>query len=78
MNALMSKAIAAIQKLPDKEQEALAREVLDRLEADACWEVLFSDPRSDEALAEMVKQARDEIAQGLVFDGDPGHPPKRN
>ena len=38
MNALLDKAISAIQKLPEAEQEAIAREVLERIEADARWE----------------------------------------
>jgi len=35
MSALLDKAISAIQKLPEAEQETIAREVLERIEADA-------------------------------------------
>jgi hypothetical protein len=38
MNALLDKAISAIKKLPEPEQEAIAREVLERIEADARWD----------------------------------------
>ena len=33
MNALFDKAIAAVSRLPDVEQKAIAREVPDRIEA---------------------------------------------
>ena len=70
MNALLNKAIAAVSKLPDAEQEAIAREMLDRLEADAKWDALFADPRSKAALSRMAAEARADIARGDVLDGD--------
>ena len=72
MNALFDKAIAAIAKLPDAEQEAIAREMLDRLEADARWEKLFADSRSSGTLSRLAAEARDEITSGEVCDFDPG------
>jgi hypothetical protein len=72
MNALLDKAIAAIQKLPEAEQEAIAREVLERIEADARWDALFADPRSKALLKRLADEARDEISRRAVVDGDPG------
>lgn len=72
MNALFDKAIAAIAKLPDAEQEAIAREMLDRLEADARWEKLFADSRSSGTLSRLAAEARAEIASGKACDFDPG------
>jgi sugar-specific transcriptional regulator TrmB len=72
MNALLDKAISAIQKLPEAEQEAIAREVLERIEADARWDTLFSDPRSEVALKRLAEEAREDIASGQTVDGDPG------
>jgi hypothetical protein len=63
MNALLDKAIFAIRRLPEAQQEAIARELLERIEADARWEALFADPRS-EALLERLAE---------VVDGDPGN-----
>ena len=63
MNALLDKAVAAISKLPEAEQEAIAREMLDRLEADARWEKLLADPRSEAALSRIAAEAREEIAR---------------
>ena len=75
MNALLNKAIAALTKLPDAEQEAIAREMLDRLEADARWEKLLADPRSKAVLSRLAADARSEIARGDVVDGDPANKP---
>jgi hypothetical protein len=72
MNALLDKAISAIQKLPEAEQEAIAREVLDRIEADARWDALLADPRSEALLEKLADQALEEISRGDVVKGDPG------
>ncbi len=64
MNAIFDKAIAAITKLPDAEQEAIAREMLDRLEADAKWDKVLTDPRSKTSLARLAAEARADIARG--------------
>ena len=71
MNALLNKAIAAMSRLPEAEQEALAREMLERLEADARWEHLLADPRSPAALSRLAAEARNDIARGDVSDHDP-------
>ncbi len=72
MSVLLNKAITAIQKLPEAEQEAIAREVLERIEADARWEKLFADPRSEALLERLADEALDEIRRGDVIDVDPG------
>jgi hypothetical protein len=71
MNALLDKAISAIQKLPEAEQEAIAREVLERIEADARWEQLFADPRSEALLERLADGARKEIDRGDAIEGSP-------
>jgi len=72
MNALLDRAISAIQKLPEAEQEAIAREVLERIEADERWDALFADPRSEALLERLADEALDEVRRGDVVDGDPG------
>ena len=68
MNALLDKAISAIQKVPETEREAIAREVLERIAADTRWDRLFADPRSEALLERLADEARAEI------DGaDPAH-----
>jgi hypothetical protein len=72
MNALLDKAIFAIRKLPEAEQEAIARDILQRIEADARWDSLFADPRSEALLERLADDALDEVGRGEVVDGDPG------
>jgi hypothetical protein len=71
MNALFDKAIIAIRKLPEAEQEAIACEILERIEADARWDALFADPRSEHALQRLAAEAEAEIKRGEAFDFDP-------
>lgn len=73
MNALLDRAISAIQKLPEAEQEEIAREILERIEADTRWSVLFSDPRSEALLDRLADEADDDLRRGDVVDGDPGN-----
>ena len=73
MNALLDKAIAALSRLPDAEQEAIAREILERLEAEVRWTELLRDSRSKPALRRLAAQARLEIASGETTDGDPSN-----
>jgi hypothetical protein len=71
MNALLDKAIAAVSKLPEAEQEAIARDVLDRLAADEHWSALLADPRSAATLGRLASEARADVARGDVLDFDP-------
>ena len=68
---LLDRAIVAIKKLPPPEQEALASELLERLNADEKWDRLMADPRSQEALSRLAAEAREEVARGDYQDGDP-------
>ncbi len=77
MNALFDKVIAAVSRLPDVEQEAIAREVLDRIEADARWDKLLADPRSRSVLTRLAAEARQDIARGDVCDHDPSDKPAK-
>lgn len=71
MNALFDKAIAAVSRLPDAEQEAIARELLERIEADRRWDAALADPRSERLLKRLADEARADIARGEVVEGDP-------
>ena len=75
MNALLDKAVFAIHRLPEAEQEAIARELLERIEADARWDALFADPRSEALLERLADEALAEVRRGEVVDGDPGDGP---
>jgi hypothetical protein len=61
MNALLDKATCATQKLPEAEQETIAREILERIEADARWDALFADPRSGALHERLTDEAPGEV-----------------
>jgi hypothetical protein len=71
MTVLLDKAIKVLRQLPAEEQDALAREVLDRIAEDQRWEALLCDPRSGPLLDRLVREVRADIAAGDVVDGDP-------
>ena len=71
MTVLLDKAIKVLRQLPPEEQDALAREVLDRIADDQRWDALLSDARSGPLLDRLVREAREDIAAGKVVDGDP-------
>jgi hypothetical protein len=72
MNARPDKGL---QKLPETEQEAIAREASERIEADARWDILLADPRSEAILKRLADEAREDIDRGELVDGDPGSRP---
>ena len=76
MNAIVTKALEAIAKLPEEEQEAIARDVLSRIEADDRWDRLLADPRSPALLARLAREARAEIVNGDVVELDAVLKPK--
>jgi len=71
MTVLLDKAIKVLRQLPPEEQDALAREVLDRVAADQRWEALLSDPRSGPLLDRLVSEVRADIEAGDIVDEDP-------
>ena len=76
MTELLNKAIEAAQKLSPDEQDALARELLERLTGDARWDALFADSRSEDLLNRLADEADAEIAAGNVCDFDPASRPR--
>lgn len=76
MSDLLNKAFEAAAKLSREQQDALAREILDRIKADSRWDELFADPRSEPFLSNLTDQIRSDIGQGDVLDYDPAHRPK--
>lgn len=71
MNPLLDKAMKAVARLPEAEQEAIARDILAQIEADDRWDRLLADPRSPGTLRRLAAEARADIARGDVIDGDP-------
>jgi HD superfamily phosphohydrolase len=75
MNKMLEKAFAAIKKLPDAQQEAIATNILDDLEAERGWEERFA--KSQDNLARLSKRAGEHIAENTTLPFDPSDRPKR-
>ena len=69
MTRLLEQAIAALAQLPDAEQDALARALLDEVGADARWEARFA--QSGESLADLAGEALAEHRAGRTQPLDP-------
>lgn len=69
MGRLLEKVIAETAKLPEEEQEAFAAFMLAELESERRWDDLFA--RSQDLLARMAEEARQEYRAGLTEPLDP-------
>ena len=61
MTSMLEKAFSEASKLPDAEQNALARWVLDEIESDRKWDTLFAE--SEDTLAQLASEALEEEGQ---------------
>ncbi len=68
MTELLKRAIAAIEQLPETEQNALAEQILEEIEEEAKWDTTFADPRSELVLDRLIAQAKTQIDQGGAAD----------
>lgn len=71
MTRLLGKAFKQASLLPAKEQDAFARWILDELESEDQWNKAFAD--SQEALARMATEIREEHSRGRTQPLDPDH-----
>ena len=62
MTSMLEKAFFEAAKVPDVEQNALARWVLDEIESDRKWDTLFAE--SEDTLAQLASEALEEEEQG--------------
>jgi hypothetical protein len=65
MANLFDKAIAAVRKLPDEEQNRIGAEILDELADEARWADKFA--RTPEVLDALIAEADEDIAAGRVY-----------
>lgn len=75
MNKTLEKAIAAVATLPDADQEAIARNILDEIESEQGWNARFA--KSQDKLAELSRRAGEHIAGGTTLPFDPSDRPAR-
>jgi hypothetical protein len=69
MGKLLEKVMTEASKLPDQEQDAFAAFMLAELESERRWDDLFA--RSQDVLARMAEEARQEYRAGLTKPLDP-------
>jgi hypothetical protein len=69
MTKLLQEAFDQASLMPEDEQDALARWLLQELASDRRWDESFS--RSQDKLADMAKEARKEYHAGETEDLDP-------
>ena len=69
MGKLLEQVITETSRLPEAEQEAFAAFMLAELESERRWDDLFA--RSQDLLATMAEEARQEYRAGLTKPLDP-------
>lgn len=69
MTKLLQRAFEEVSKLPESEQDALGRILLDELASERRWEELFAG--SHDLLAELAEQASAEHRAGRTEKLDP-------
>ena len=69
MTELLERAFAEAAKLPTREQDALARWILDELAAEQRWDKVFAE--SADTLAQLADQALAEQGEGRTRILDP-------
>jgi hypothetical protein len=76
MTKLLEKAIEAMRRLSDDAQDAVAREVLARIEEEAEWDRLTSAPAAQAWLEKGARAAIEEHEKGETLHFDPSNRPK--
>lgn len=64
MTKMLENAFAVAAKLPSIEQNALARWMIEEIESDKKWDVLFAE--SEDTLAQLATEALGEESSGLT------------
>lgn len=68
MTSMLEKAFTEASRLPDMEQNVLARWLLDEIESDKKWDRLFAE--SEDALGQLALEALKEDEQGKTTNLD--------
>jgi hypothetical protein len=67
MTQLLEQALTEVKKLPEPEQDAIAKLILDELADERRWQESFA--RSQDQLARLAARVREEIRAGRVQTG---------
>jgi HPt (histidine-containing phosphotransfer) domain-containing protein len=74
MNALLEQALRSVAALPDEAQETIASLILEEIEAERGWNARFA--ASQDALGELVRRARADVAENDSLPYDPSDRPE--
>ena len=77
MTQMLDKAIEAMKRLPPEEQDAIAREMLARIEEETEWDTLVATPQSQGWLEQAAKRALAARDRGESEPFDPATKPAR-
>jgi hypothetical protein len=69
MTKLLERVVEKVKRLPDSQQDAIAAYILEELEDEKRWDRAFA--RSQEALAQLAREAMAEHKAGKTEDLDP-------
>lgn len=65
----LQKALEQVQLVPEDEQRVIADLIQQELAAERRWEKLFNDPRSEQVLRDLAREALAEEAAGETEEG---------
>ena len=68
MTSLVEKAFGEVSKLPELEQNALARWILDEIMSEKKWDKIFAE--SEDVLTHLSKEASKDNEEGKTTDLD--------
>jgi len=69
MTRFLKNALLKAARLPEPEQDRIARIILDEIEDEVRWSASFA--KSPDELAALARAAREQIARGQVRGADP-------
>jgi len=69
MTKMLEKAVAKINQLPEKQQDAIAAIILEEIEDEARWDAAFAGSLS--VLERLAAEAEEEDRRGLTKELDP-------
>ena len=67
MTRLLEQALSHVNKLPPREQDAIAARILEEIADDARWDEALAG--SQDELALLAKKAREDVRAGRVEEG---------
>ncbi len=71
MTDLLEQAFKKASALPADAQDAIARALIEQIEADARWDAVLASPKGKATLSRLAAEARADVAAGRAINADP-------